>query len=773
MMGLSSAILVVWHLFSLIHDAEAAKDGVVGFGISLYEDLCCQACHDSLSTLYLNCTTFMSADDMAGMDMGMDMGMDSDMPMGTTSDECYASNTPWLQTMAYCIQQNCEADGYPADKQATCFSNQAVAGASEPTFQDSLPATAPTVELEADAMWLNVTSLVNRDLYYSTHGTLGEFARSEYLHTRYSLIIYLVVIGICLVCGTFTQVTTLSPGLQKRLQNSGIVTKLRSAVFMPALFGSRRLEPLPGRAGYLPGRTLSIFIAIYVILNIVFSAVNFKSFQPNIYFFSAGFELCEYVGNRTGTLSFVNMSIAILFAGRNNPLIPFTGWSQSTFLTLHRWAARIATLQAIVHSIVYTMAYWQPGYEGASAYAAKAAEPFYYWGIIATIAMSLATGFAFLPLRIMLYETFLILHIILIVITLAGCWYHIIPHYGYDWGYQVWLYIAFAFWAAERVARVARIVYLNRLGDSKAVVEAIPNSNIIQVTVFPRVGWNFGPGQHCFLYFPGLEKLWENHPFSVAGWRRKGQTLPVASARRSTNESDAKETSDVTTVPHEPEVQDCVAVRFLVRVHSGATAELQRRLSSCSPGIMEMSVYTEGPYAGHKSTLQPLLATDTVLCLVGGIGITNALGFIQEYASANSSRGETPGGKSRGVLRHTKRFILAWSAREMALIEHVKRNFLDGAEGVEFSFWCTGDIPSGQKEDPAHDAKSLRTTADAPPTPGRMDIGNVIRSSVEAGHHTTVLVCGPGAMADEAAKEVVKCVKSGSHVDIVEEAYAW
>ncbi|KAI3390834.1 hypothetical protein diail_8552 [Diaporthe ilicicola] len=766
-MGPTSAILVFWSLFCLVHDAEAAKNGIVGFGISLYEDLCCQACHDSLSTLYLNCTTFMSGDDMSGMDMSMGM----DMPMGMTSDECYASNTPWLQTMAYCIQQNCNADGYPADKQATCFSNQAVAGASEPTFQASLPATAPTVELASDAMWLNVTSLVNHELYYSTHGTLYEFGRSEYFHTRYSVILYLIVIGIILICGAMTQITTVAPGLQKRLQASGLVTKLRTSIFLPALFGSRRLEPLPGRAGYLPGRTLSIFIAVYVILNIIFSAISFQSFQPNVYFFSSGFELCEYVGNRTGTLSFVNMSIAILFAGRNNPLIPLTGWSQTTFLTLHRWAARIATLQAIVHSIVYTMAFWEPAYAGASAYAAEAAKPFYYWGIIATIAMSLATAFAFLPLRIMLYETFLILHIVLIVITLAGCWYHIIPHFGYDYGYQVWLYLAFAFWGAERVARVARVVYLNRLGDSKAVVETIPNSNMIQITIFPRVGWNFGPGQHCFLYFPGLEKVWENHPFSVAGWRRKGQALPIASTRPSSKATDSKQTSNVTTVPQEPEVQDCVAVRFLVRVHSGATGELQRRLTSCSPGIMEMSVYTEGPYAGHKSTLQPLLATDTVLCLVGGIGITNALGFVQEYASIHSRSGETLG-KSNGVMGQTKRFILAWSAREMALIEHVKRNFLFGVEGIEFSFWYTGDTSAIQK-DSMQDPASLKTTAEAPPTPGRMDIGSVIRSSVEDGHHTTVLVCGPGAMADEAAKEVVKCVKSGSRVDIVEEAYAW
>ena len=127
----------------------------------------------------------------------------------------------------------------------------------------------------------------------------------------------------------------------------------------------------------MPSRILSIFIAVYVILNVIFSSVSFRTFSPNIFWNSPQFELCEYVGNRTGTLSLVNMSIAILFAGRNNPLIPITGWSQTAFLTLHRWAARVAALQAIVHSIAYTLAYFEPGYDGAAAYAAEAAQSFY------------------------------------------------------------------------------------------------------------------------------------------------------------------------------------------------------------------------------------------------------------------------------------------------------------------------------------------------------------------------------------------------------------
>ncbi len=56
-----------------------------------------------------------------------------------------------------------------------------------------------------------------------------------------------------------------------------------------------------------------------------------------------------------------------------------------------------------------------------------------------------------------------------------------------QYGYQVWLYICFAFWSADRFARLARIVYYNRIGDAKATVEAIPGCNVLQVTVFPRL----------------------------------------------------------------------------------------------------------------------------------------------------------------------------------------------------------------------------------------------------------------------------------------------
>jgi hypothetical protein len=418
-----------------------------------------------------------------------------------------------------------------------------------------------------------------------------------------------------------------------------------------------------------------------------------------------------------------------------------------------------------------------------------------YWGIIATIAMSLAAGLAFLPLRISLYEIFLALHIVLVIVTLVGCWYHIVPHFGFDYGYEVWLYIAFAFWAADRLARLARIAFYNGLASSKAVVEAIPDTNVLQITVFPRDTSGFGPGQHTFLYFIGPGKFWENHPFSVAGWT-SGKEPPTGSAvssplSTSVSESNAgdqeKRVSDIVTTSRDASPQahshgGRASLRFLVRVHSGATATLQRRLSSSSSSgsfggspKMEVALYNEGPYGGHRASMVPLYTADTILCLVGGIGITNALGYLQQYATMKNRQRQAGGGAtiSRGIMKRASRFFLAWTAREMALIRHVERNFVAEVEGIECAFWCTGDAAAEKKNGSVEDGRGAGAANLATVKPGRMDLRTVIRSATEDGRQLAVMVCGPGAMADAATREVVECVKDGLAVRLIVEEFAW
>ncbi|TEY33869.1 hypothetical protein BOTCAL_0661g00040 [Botryotinia calthae] len=603
---MTGTIMFIFLLVLGICHVTVAGNGIVGFTLAVFQDLCCQACHDSLSALYLSCTTFGN-DDISSMDVSM----------------------PKIMAM-------------DTEKQVKCFSTQAVAGASSPAFQDSLPAIAPTVELAEDAIWLNLTSLVNKNTYYATHGAEKESARLEYIHAIYSVILYLTIIGICIGSEILAQTGSIFPGFQKRINSSVLRSNLQQYIFLPALFGSRHLDPLPGNIGYLPSRALSIFIGIHVVLNVVLSSISFRSFSPNTFFASPQFELCEYVGNQTGTLSFVNISISISLAGRNNTLIALTGWSQTTFLTLHRWTARIAILQAVVHSICYTVEFFEPGGGGGAAYAASAAEPFYWGGIIATIALSLVIAFSILPFRIKFYEIFLLAHIALVILTLVGCW----------------------------------------------------DCDIMQITIFPRVDREFGPGQHTFLYIPGLGRAWESQPFSLAGWKKEGilqshGSFTLLSSDISRGGKGANGRVPILAESGERDIanqsqdysQTRASIQFLVRPHTGMISTPQKLLlTSRSNAGMKTSIYSEGPYVGHRATLQLLLIADTILCIAGGIGITNALGFIQEYVHGNFGNGR--GGseslerlKSR-VMRKAKCFILAWSAREIALIEHVKEKFL-------------------------------------------------------------------------------------------------
>lgn len=124
---------------------------------------------------------------MSDMDMKvrkrMDMGGD---PMATTSDDCYATNIPWLETLAYCFQQHCVADRTKESQFESRWKALAANGFAVASYQSILPLTVPTAQLEANATWLNTTSLVNEDVYFANHQTLQEFEFQEDMHVRLS-----------------------------------------------------------------------------------------------------------------------------------------------------------------------------------------------------------------------------------------------------------------------------------------------------------------------------------------------------------------------------------------------------------------------------------------------------------------------------------------------------------------------------------------------------------------------------------------------------------
>lgn len=65
-------------------------------------------------------------------------------------------------------------------------------------------------------------------------------------------------------------------------------------------------------------------------------------------------QIWRYLSDRTGIISFANFPIIWLFGMRNNVMMSLTGWDFGTYNNFHRWVARVATLQAVIHSVGYT-----------------------------------------------------------------------------------------------------------------------------------------------------------------------------------------------------------------------------------------------------------------------------------------------------------------------------------------------------------------------------------------------------------------------------------
>ena len=97
------------------------------------------------------------------------------MMLQQTSSECWATNDPYLTTLAYCMYVKCKDNHVPASKLEwfweTEATGQSTAGQvlADPkwTYAEALAQvhSTPSVELDAGAQWLNDTSLVSEEVY--------------------------------------------------------------------------------------------------------------------------------------------------------------------------------------------------------------------------------------------------------------------------------------------------------------------------------------------------------------------------------------------------------------------------------------------------------------------------------------------------------------------------------------------------------------------------------------------------------------------------------
>jgi hypothetical protein len=486
-----------------------------------------------------------------------------------------------------------------------------------------------------------------------------------------------------------------------------LISKFNAYIIYPPAFGSRHNIPIAGIAN-VPTRGQALFIAYLIAINVILSFVGIRTISPNAWYGSTREEYESYITNRAGVLSFANLPLLILYASRNNVLLWLTNWSHSTFLLLHRYVAWICTIQAVIHSAIYLKVYVASG-----SHASESKLPYWIWGAIATLAMSILLPTSSLPLRKKMYEIFLVWHVVLSVLVVVGCYLHIYYRFVHQWGYEVWIFVAFAVWGFERTMRVLRVA---RNGVRTATITTI-DKDYIRVDVEGVSG-----NGHAYLYFPTLTwRIWENHPFSVASTvlpaprsrqlssDKEGSAIDVEKngAHRSSVAKDSLETSSQGSDHKSPTK---IGLTFLLRVRGGLTNQMKTNTS--------LPVLVESPYGSHED----LSAHSLLIGIAGGVGITAVVPFL---------------------CSHPGRSKLFWGARTHGIINEMESTLA----GVD------KDIFVGK----------------------RMNVFDVLEQELSGtSENAVVVVSGPPGMADEVRMAVSKLGKRGkASIRLVEEAFSW
>ena len=491
---------------------------------------------------------------------------------------------------------------------------------------------------------------------------------------------------------------------------SSLLSKIKPYLVYPSMIGTYQVRPLPYLLGNAPTVGQTLYVIMFFVLNLILTAVNYKSKQPHAWYTTQSKEILAYIFYRTGTLAFVLIPLLILFSSRNNILLWITNWSHSTFLLLHRWVARIFALQVLLHTLLALPLY----------YPAESKKEYWIWGAVATIAVMILTVASGLYIRRFVYEVFLITHILLSVFVIVGCWYHIKLWIGLTWGYETWLYAAFAVWFFDRLARLGRIL---KTGLSRAKVTDL-GGGYVRVDI-AGIRWGFEPGKHVYVYFPKLNPLrpWENHPFSIlptALLQTSGRSLcsdpEIESPMTGSDSVDVEKhhgfTERVKTAPERRPTTGLTL--FIKKSRTGMTNSLQAQDS--------LLTLLEGPYPNNPT--KEILRCDRLLIIGGGIGITGLLPWVACHSNVK----------------------LCWSVKETAMC------LVEAVDGI-LNRIAEKDVRVGK----------------------RHNVGELLAEELEFGWPKIgVVVSGPGGLCDDVRAAVAAAGRKGKNVFELEvEAYSW
>ncbi|KAL6454355.1 CFL1 Probable ferric reductase transmembrane component [Candida maltosa Xu316] len=388
---------------------------------------------------------------------------------------------------------------------------------------------------------------------------------------------------VLLIGAVFNWSKYMFPGLMTDL-NGPFFNWLRKHVLLPATMGKKKCQNysyLRVVQFYMPSRFETIVLLGFVVVCSVTLSINTYFAQGDEVIFPSYYARLRYVANRTGTCSTMMIPLVILFAGRNNILQYLTRWNYSTFITFHRYVARMMFAFVVIHAVCFTIAL-------GPSYVPVMKLPFMIWGTAATVLAGMMVFLGMLYFRRRWYEVFLVGHIIMAVFYVVGTWRHVV-----DLGYMWYVYASIGIWGLDRVIRMVRLL---AFGFPEAAV-ALMSDETLKVVIPKPDDWIPTVGGHVFVHFMQPAFFWQSHPFTVGHSTNKHITL-------------------------------------YCKVKNGITRALYNQLVNIPNKSAKIKVGVEGPY-GEPSGVKK---SQTAVFIAGGNGIPGMYSEVTHLARQFSNK---------------------------------------------------------------------------------------------------------------------------------------
>lgn len=354
-------------------------------------------------------------------------------------------------------------------------------------------------------------------------------------------------------------------------------------------------RPLPVVNRTLPSNATSIFVAVWIGINIFFHLYKVNLLDLKYFFCFA---------DRAGFVFIVNLPLLYLLAAKNQPIKVLTGRSYEALNVFHRRVGEWMCFEAVVHfvsMVIWRFApikpAWLDGEGGAKTYFT---HPLILLGIAAFAAYELLYFTSLGSFRQRWYEIFLASHVALQVVALVFLYLHFHTARPY-------VLASLAIFLVDRVVwrfglkTTTMTTDLTVLPDGETIImSANWDKPASKRSWFPwprqniKYGWK--PTDHVFLTVPALGRkhALQAHPFTIASG--------APPLKRGSGGDDQQ------TI-------HCW-MNLLIRAQKGFTADLL----CYAHRHHRASVRLDGPY-GSSHALEMLRAAENAVLVAGGSGI--------------------------------------------------------------------------------------------------------------------------------------------------------